>query len=146
MGNGKGLKKFNEHLPAKFVNFARFLLLVFVSHRYELVKSASPSKLVLWVGRPIHLTQKKDTNMKKNIESEATADLVKELQMACIKSNQVKSKLDFETLMKIAETAVIGHSEFRQAQSGKMSFADIMTLLKNDAFKELASTSMSGDL
>lgn len=84
--------------------------------------------------------------MKKNIESEATADLVKELQMACIKSNQVKSKLDFETLMKIAETAVIGHSEFRQAQSGKMSFADIMTLLKNDAFKELASTSMSGDL
>lgn len=84
--------------------------------------------------------------MKKNIESEATADLVKELQMACIKSNQVKSKLDFETLMKIAETAVIGYSEFRQAQSGKMSFADIMTLLKNDAFKELASTSMSGDL
>ncbi len=40
------------------VNFARFLLLVFVSHRYELVKSASPSKLVLWVGRPIHSTQK----------------------------------------------------------------------------------------
>lgn len=84
--------------------------------------------------------------MKKIIENEAAADLVKELQMACIKTNQVKSKLDFETLMKIAETAVIGHSEFRQAQSAKMSSAELMALLKNDAFKQLASKSMRGDL
>jgi len=130
----------------KSVNFARFSLLVFLSCPCELVKSASPFKLKLWVGRPIHLTQKKDTNMKKIIENEAAADLVKELQMACIKTNQVKSKLDFETLMKIAETAVIGHSEFRQAQSAKMSSAELMALLKNDAFKQLASKSMRGDL
>lgn len=56
------LKKFNKHVDTKTVNFARFLLLVFLSYCYELVKSASPSKLILWVGRPIHSTQKKQEN------------------------------------------------------------------------------------
>ena len=84
--------------------------------------------------------------MKRIIESEAPADLVEELQMACIKANQTKAKLDFERQMKIAETAVIRHSEFRQAPCAKMSFADVIALLNDDYFKTLRPQSMAGDL
>lgn len=84
--------------------------------------------------------------MKRVIENEAAAGLIKQLQMACVKANQAKAKLDLEMLMKIAKTTVIGHSEFRQAPCRKMSSADVVALLNNDAFKKLGSKSMRGDL
>lgn len=84
--------------------------------------------------------------MKKIIESETAADLVEELQVTYIKASHTKAKLDFERLMRIAETAVIGHSEFRQAPSGKMNFADVIALLNDDSFKTLGPQSARGDL
>lgn len=84
--------------------------------------------------------------MKKIIKSEAADNLVGELQMACAKANQAKAKFDFERMMKIAETAVIEHSEFRQAPCGKMNFADVIALLNDDSFKTLGPQSMAGDL
>lgn len=84
--------------------------------------------------------------MKKIIESETAADLVEQLRVTYIKASHAKAKLDFERLMRIAETAVIEHSEFRQAPCGKMSFADVMELMNDDSFRTLGPQSARGDL
>lgn len=69
LGRGKAVEAFNRHLPPKSVNFARFLLLVFLSSRYELVKSASPFKFKLWVGRPTHSLKKTEKYHETDEES-----------------------------------------------------------------------------